>query len=60
MAHVIEHAALKPLKEKFPATKFMVGEFRQMVTVVVPREDLRPSPPTFAMIGHCATKCSPR
>ena len=41
MAHVIEHSALQPLKEKFPATKFMVGEFRQMVTVVVPRQDLR-------------------
>ena len=41
MAHAIEHTALKPLKEKFPSTKFLVGEFRDMVTVVVPREDLR-------------------
>lgn len=40
MPHVIEHSALKLLKEKFPSTKFMVAEFRGMVTVVVPREDL--------------------
>jgi NADH-quinone oxidoreductase subunit C len=41
MAHAIEHTALTPLKEKFPATKFLVAEFRDTVTVVVPREDLR-------------------
>jgi len=41
MSHSIEHTALRPLKEKFPTTKFLVGEFRDMITVVVPREDLR-------------------
>jgi NADH-quinone oxidoreductase subunit C len=40
MAHVIEHPALKPLKEQFPQTRFLAAEFRQMVTVVVPRENL--------------------
>jgi NADH-quinone oxidoreductase subunit C len=34
----IEHPALQPLKAKFPQQKFLVGEFRGMVTVVVPRE----------------------
>jgi NADH-quinone oxidoreductase subunit C len=38
MHRTINHRALAPLKEKFPATKFLVGEFRDMVTVVVPRE----------------------
>jgi NADH-quinone oxidoreductase subunit C len=38
MARTIEHPALKPLKEKFPNLKLLVGEFRDMVTVVVPRE----------------------
>ncbi|HZK81090.1 MAG TPA: NADH-quinone oxidoreductase subunit C [Humisphaera sp.] len=40
MHRSIEHPALKPLKAKFPAIKFRVGEFRDMVTVVVPRESL--------------------
>src|SRR5580704_11676477 len=40
MAHTIHHPALQPLKAKFPDVKFMVGEFRGMVTVVVPRENL--------------------
>ncbi|MBV8780537.1 MAG: NADH-quinone oxidoreductase subunit C [Phycisphaerae bacterium] len=38
MAAAIQHSALTPLKAKFPDTKFLVGEFRDMVTVVVPRE----------------------
>jgi NADH-quinone oxidoreductase subunit C len=40
MHRVIHHPALQPLKAKFPETKFLVGEFRQMVTVVVPREHI--------------------
>ena len=38
MARTINHPALQPLKAKFPDVKFLVGEFRDMVTVVVPRE----------------------
>ena len=37
MARTINHPALQPLKAQFPGTKFLVGEFRDMVTVVVPR-----------------------
>jgi NADH-quinone oxidoreductase subunit C len=40
MAHNIHHPALPPLKAKFPNVKFLVGEFRDMVTVVVPKESL--------------------
>jgi len=40
MARKIEHPALAPLKAKFPEVKFFVGEFRDMVTVIVPREPL--------------------
>jgi NADH-quinone oxidoreductase subunit C len=40
MHRSIEHPALKPLKAKFPDVKLMVGEFRDMITVVVPRQDL--------------------
>ncbi len=40
MARKIEHPALAPLKAKFPEVKFFVGEFRDMVTVIVPREVL--------------------
>jgi NADH-quinone oxidoreductase subunit C len=39
MAHTIHHPALAPLKAKFPQVKFFVGQFRDMTTVVVPRED---------------------
>ena len=35
-----QHPALGPLKEAFPDTKLLVGEFRDMVTVVVPREKI--------------------
>jgi NADH-quinone oxidoreductase subunit C len=41
MSHQIVHPALPPLKAKFPDTKFLVNEFRGMVTVVVPREKIR-------------------
>jgi NADH-quinone oxidoreductase subunit C len=40
MAHTIDHPALAPLKAKFPQVKFFVGQFRDMVTVVVPRENI--------------------
>src|SRR6185436_16641364 len=33
----IEHPALQPLKNRFADVKFLVNEFRDMVTVVVPR-----------------------
>jgi NADH-quinone oxidoreductase subunit C len=36
----IIHPALAPLKAKFSEIKFLVGELRDMVTVVVPRQDL--------------------
>ncbi len=36
----IQHPALQPLKDKFPDVKFLVGELRDMVTVVVPREHI--------------------
>ena len=38
--HPINHPALAPLKAKFPDAGLKVGEFRDMVTVVVPREHL--------------------
>lgn len=41
MPRSITHPALAPLKERFPQTKFLVGEFREMVTLVVPREAIR-------------------
>ena len=37
----IRHPALQPLKDQFPQTKFLVNDFRGMVTVVVPREQIR-------------------
>ena len=40
MPRTISHPALQPLKTRFPDVKFMVGEFRDMVTVVVPREHI--------------------
>ena len=42
MARTIAHPALQPLKAQFPGTKFLVGEFRAMVTVVVPRNAIVP------------------
>jgi NADH-quinone oxidoreductase subunit C len=34
----IEHRALSALKSQFADTRFFVGQFRDMVTVIVPRE----------------------
>ena len=42
MPRTIDHPALQPLKAAFPDVKFLVGEFRDMVTVVVPREAIVP------------------
>ena len=42
MPRTINHPALQPLKNQFPTTRFLVGEFRDMVTVVVPRESIVP------------------
>ena len=41
MHHSIVHPALKPLKTTFPDAKFLIGEFRGAVTVVVPRENIK-------------------
>ena len=41
MARTISHPALSPLKARFPDTKFLLGEFRDMVTQVVPREAIQ-------------------
>jgi NADH-quinone oxidoreductase subunit C len=41
MPRTITHLALAPLKSRFPNVKFLVGEFRDIVTVVVPRENIR-------------------
>jgi NADH-quinone oxidoreductase subunit C len=41
-ATTIKHPALKPLKAAFPQVKLLAGQFRDMVTVVVPRESIRP------------------
>lgn len=38
MSRTINHPALAPLKAKFPDAGLKVGEFLDMVTVVVPRE----------------------
>ncbi|MDB5329727.1 MAG: nuoC [Phycisphaerales bacterium] len=40
MHRSIEHPALNPLKQRFPDAKLLVTEFRGMVTVAVPRENL--------------------
>lgn len=40
MSKTIQHPALQPLKAQFPQVKFLAGEFRGMVTVVVPRESI--------------------
>ena len=40
MPRTIHHPALQPLKGKFGDVKFLVGEFRDMVTVIVPREQI--------------------
>ncbi|HEY7087208.1 MAG TPA: NADH-quinone oxidoreductase subunit C [Tepidisphaeraceae bacterium] len=40
MARTINHPALAPLKERFGEAKLLVNEFREMVTVAVPREKI--------------------
>jgi NADH-quinone oxidoreductase subunit C len=40
MTRTIDHLTLQPLKGRFPNTRFLIGEFRDMVTVVVPREKI--------------------
>src|SRR5215213_5584540 len=40
MPRTIDHPALQPLKSAFGDTKFLVNEFRDMVTLVVQREKL--------------------
>jgi NADH-quinone oxidoreductase subunit C len=42
MTKSIQHPALQPLKAQFADTKFLVGQFRDMTTVVVPREKIVP------------------
>src|SRR3954467_2768845 len=41
MARSITHPALAPLKARFPDGMLKVGEFRDPVTLVVPRENIR-------------------
>ena len=40
MARTIQHPSLPALKAAFPNVKLLVGEFRDMITVIVPRENL--------------------
>jgi NADH-quinone oxidoreductase subunit C len=40
MPRTIKHVALDPLKARFPSIGLKVGEFRDMVSVVVPREHI--------------------
>jgi NADH-quinone oxidoreductase subunit C len=40
MLPTITHPAIPPLKAAFPAIKFLAAEFRDMVTLVVPRENI--------------------
>jgi NADH-quinone oxidoreductase subunit C len=40
MARTIDHPALPALKQRFPEAKLRAGEFRDQVTLVVPREHL--------------------
>ena len=58
MAAAIQHSALTPLKAKFPDTKFLVGEFRDMVTVVVPREAISEVATYLRDDPICVTTCS--
>ena len=41
MAQLPQHPALGPLKAQFANVRFLVGSFRDMVTVVVPCENIR-------------------
>jgi NADH-quinone oxidoreductase subunit C len=40
MSRTIQHPALPALKAAFPNIKLLAGEFRDMITVVVPRENI--------------------
>jgi NADH-quinone oxidoreductase subunit C len=40
MSRTINHPALAPLKARFPDVKLLAGQFRDMTTVVVPREKI--------------------
>lgn len=40
MSKTIDHPALPSLKAQFPDVQFFVGEFRDMTTVIVPREHI--------------------
>jgi NADH-quinone oxidoreductase subunit C len=40
MARTIQHPSLPALKAAFPNVKLLVGEFRDMITVIVPRENI--------------------
>jgi NADH-quinone oxidoreductase subunit C len=40
MARTIQHPTLPALKAAFPNVKLLVGEFRDMITVIVPRENI--------------------
>lgn len=40
MSRTINHPALAPLKARFPDVKLFAGQFRDMTTVVVPREQI--------------------
>lgn len=42
MNQSIRHPALEPLKAAFPQVRFAVRQFRDMTTVVVPRENIVP------------------
>src|SRR6266516_925399 len=42
MPRTITHPALPPLKSRFGDVKLLVNEFRDMVTVAVPREQIVP------------------
>jgi NADH-quinone oxidoreductase subunit C len=42
MAKTITHPAFEPLKAAFADTKFLATDFRDMVTLVVPREIIQP------------------
>jgi len=42
MSGTISHRALPLLKERFPQTTFLVGQTHDMVTVVVPRQEILP------------------
>jgi NADH-quinone oxidoreductase subunit C len=41
MDRTIDHPALAPLKARFADAKLQVGQFRDMVTLIVPRERIR-------------------